>query len=124
MTFFFSISIAIPIFINDSELFVSVEMSESVSFSCAAEGVPSPVITWIKYGGGIFEGNSNKNENILITNIPLGMMVKSTLTINSTVLSDSSTYICMASNNVGSVNSASVVLTVTGQLHKLLVMLR
>ena len=104
----------IPVFINDSELFVSVEMSESVSFSCAAEGVPSPVITWIKYGGGIFEENINNNDNIFITNNSSGMIVKSTLTINSTVLSDSSTYICMASNDVGSVNSTSVVLTVEG----------
>ena len=40
-------------------------MSEPVSFSCAAEGVPSPVITWIKYGGGIFEENMNDDENII-----------------------------------------------------------
>ncbi len=114
--FFLPLYIAIPIFINDSELSISEVMHRHVSLSCTAEGSPAPSITWIKSGGEIFEESMNANENIIVTNTVTGMMVESTLTINSTDVLDSSTYICVARNNVGSANITAVVLTVEGEL--------
>ena len=97
-------------------------LSTSVSLSCTVEGVPSPNVTWIRFSGGGFpeteyqEGNTTDNGRIIsINSTPSGVMVTSVFTIDSTLVLDTASYICMASNDLGSANSSTTVITVHGE---------
>ena len=86
---------------------------DAASFSCEARGVLRPNITWWK------------NESGSLTVVPLDTYItvsedilddrtlRSTLTINSTMPSDTAEYFCVATNDAGT-DSASATLTVQG----------
>ena len=88
---------------------------QSASFTCQATGQPVPTISW--YFNGILLGNGAK-YTISETSVNT-TTISSTLTIMSAQSSDVGTYTCNATNVV-STDTSSGVLTVNGELLKLL----
>ena len=77
---------------------------DSAMFSCTADGVPIPVITWMRIDNGteseIISDNSIQINNSTINN----RVLMSTLTFSETQPSASAMYRCVASNLLGSDN--------------------
>ena len=97
---------------------VSVVAPDSAMFSCTADGVPLPDITWMRIDNGteseIFSDNFTQINNSPIND----RVVMSTLTLSETQPSTSAMYRCVASNLLGSDNAVTQ-LTVNGENHKI-----
>jgi len=69
------------------------------SFTCRATGKPVPNITWYFNGVVIEESDANKYK---ITRSIMTTLIESTLRVFNVTLSDIGTYVCNATNELGS----------------------
>ena len=94
---------------------VTVTSSETAVFTCEADGVPTPTITWWRYDTTLTEVTVAM-ENVTIdvtTSVPRTVM--STLTFTNTQPVLAAQYRCTASNLLG-MASENATLTVNGKL--------
>ena len=102
-----SLPIAIPtITVSDGPGNVPVNETESVTFTCEADGEPIPSFQWEKVGTGNIISDGTKYT---IDNSTPG---RSTLTVNDAEPSDVGNYTCTATNVHGSSISPQVHLEV------------
>lgn len=82
-------------------------------FTCSAKGFPRPSINWYTQNGSeVFPLQGTMNE--ISVNFTGTEDVTSQLTVPITVRADSTDYVCIASNAVGSSSSNPAYLTVVG----------
>ena len=93
---------------------VIVTSPETAVFTCEADGVPMPTITWWRYDTTLTEVTDAK-ENVTIDVTPRTVM--STLTFTNTQPILAAQYRCTASNLLG-MASENVTLTVNGELRE------
>ena len=86
---------------------------DATSFSCEARGVIRPTITWWKNESGSLIVVPLDTYITVSEDILDDRTLRSTLTINSTIPSDTAEYFCVATNDAGT-DSASATLTVQG----------
>ena len=83
-------------------------------FSCTADGVPPPDITWMRIDNGT-ESEIISDNSTQINNTPINdRVLMSTLTFSETQPSTSAMYRCVASNLLGLENAVAQ-LTVNGE---------
>lgn len=92
-TYYFVVSV--PAFITTPPEDAAVAAGSSAAFTCAAEGIPPPTITW-------FRGDVKVEEGPVLTLQDVGG-------------ADGGTYTCRASNDVGEAATASAQLAVFGK---------
>ena len=93
---------------------ISVVAPDSAIFSCTAEGVPIPDITWIRIDDGA-ESEIILDNSTQINNTPMSdRVLMSTLTFSETQPLNSAMYRCVASNLLGSENAVAQ-FTVNGE---------
>ena len=81
---------------------VSVVSPDPAMFSCTADGVPRPDITWLRVNNGT-EMEVMENSNIRISTIALNdRLIMSVLTFTETQPILSGVYVCMATNSLES----------------------
>ena len=87
---------------------------DSAMFSCTADSVPIPDITWMRIDNGT-ESEIISDNSTRINNSPINdRVLMSTLTLSETQPSTSAMYRCVASNLLGSENAVAQ-LTVNGE---------
>jgi len=74
------------------------------SFTCQATGKPVPNITWYFNGAMIVESNAK----YMITRSIMATLIESKLTVFNVTSSDVGTYVCNATNELGSDTSVGV----------------
>ena len=82
-------------------------------FSCTADGVPRPTISWLRRDNGT-EVDVTTDSNVQINNAPINRTIVSNLTFNEAQPVRSGVYICVASNLLGSATEMAQ-LTVNGR---------
>ena len=82
------------------------DVSETVSFSCSASGVPLPDISWYK-DGYLLDTSSNN-----ITDSANETSVTSVLVLSDLILSDAGLYICNASHPVSGTDTREFTFTI------------
>ena len=93
---------------------VSVVSPDRALFSCTADGVPIPTISWLRMDNGT-EVDVIADSAVLISNTPIdNRTVMSNLIFNETQPVRSGVYICVASNLLGSATEMAQ-LTVNGE---------
>ena len=94
---------------------VNVVSSDPAMFSCTADGVPRPDITWLRVNNGT-ETEMPEDSSTQITTTTLnGRLIMSVLTFNETQSFRSGVYVCSATNLLGSAREMAG-LTVNGEL--------
>ncbi len=83
-------------------------------FSCTADGVPTPTISWLRVDNGT-EVDVTTDSTVQISNALINRTIVSNLTFNETQPVISGVYICVASNLLGSVTEMAQ-LTVNGNM--------
>ena len=68
------------------------DVSETVSFTCSASGIPLPDISWYRNGYLLNTSSDNITETANMTS------VTSVLVLSDLILSDAGQYICNASH--------------------------
>ena len=87
-----------------------VNQTNPVTFVCTATGIPAPTIQWYR-GSMLLNGtNSRITVNDTASSMPVGDVasVGSSLTIDSTLGSDSGTYRCVATNNLINIDDMEI----------------
>ena len=87
-----------------------VNQTDPVTFVCTATGIPAPTIQWY-IGSMLVNGtNSRITVNDTVFSMPVGDVasVGSSLTIDSTLGSDSGTYRCVATNNLINIDDMEI----------------
>ncbi len=92
---------------------VSVVSPDPALFSCTADGVPTPTISWLRVDNGT-EIDVTTDSNVQISNATINRTIMSNLTFNETQPLRSGVYICVASNLLGSAAEMAQ-LTVNGR---------
>ena len=92
---------------------------DTASFICQADGEPVPTISWYLNSAPLSETNTSK---YMITERQMQNYSTDTLTILSVESSDVGTYTCNATNVVAS-DTGSAVLTINGELFKLMLLI-
>ena len=82
------------------------------SFTCQATGEPVPNISW--YFNGVMINVSDTNKYIIMSTSINTTTTENTLTVYNVTSSDVGSYLCMATNVLGS-DSGTGVLTVNGK---------
>lgn len=82
--------LAVPYFTEEPEI-VNAAEGETVSFRCAASGVPKPEIKWIHNGKPIAEAPPNPRRKVNTNSIVIERLIKS----------DTGNYGCNATNSIG-----------------------
>ena len=89
------------IFPNDSFAGYVVNVTDPVTFECAATGIPPPTIQWLRDGVMLSSGVILSEPSQTLVPAPMGTgmiyQVERTLTFTTTA-SDTDTYTCEASN--------------------------
>ena len=94
---------------------VSVVSPDPAMFSCTADGIPRPDITWLRVNNGT-EMEVMEDSSTQITTTTLSdRLIMSVLTFNETQPSRSGVYVCSVTNLVRSTR-AGAVLIVNGRL--------
>ena len=94
---------------------VSVVSPDPAMFSCTADGVPRPDITWLRVNNGT-EMEVMEDSSTQITNTTLSdRLIMSILTFNETQPFRSGAYVCSAENLLDSAREVAE-LTVNGEL--------
>ena len=89
------------------------DQEDNVIFLCEAVGEPVPDISW--YFNDVMINVSDNSSKYMIVSRSLNITTtENTLTVDNVTSSDVGTYICNASNIIGSVTSAGI-LTVTSE---------
>ena len=81
-----------------------------MTFVCAATGIPAPTIQWYR-GNLLLSGTDSRiTINDTVSSMPFGDVayVGSSLSIDSTLGSDSGTYRCVATNNLININDMEI----------------
>ncbi len=94
-----------------------------LSLNCTADGSPLPAISWVRTlsDGSETEfsmGNADvdgRSFTVTSTSIAMATMVESVFMISSTAVLDTANYKCRASNNLGTVTSSPVDVSITGK---------
>ena len=114
MQLHFSISTAAPS-ITAPPMSVSVVSPDPAMFSCTADGVPRPDITWLRVNNGT-EMEVMEDSSTQITTTTLSdHLIMSVLAFNETQPFRSGTYVCSGTNLLGSVREMAG-MTVNGLL--------
>ena len=82
-------------------------------FSCTADGVPTPTISWLRVDNGT-QVDVTTDSNVQINNAPINRTIVSNLTFNEAQPVRSGVYNCVASNLLGSAAEMAQ-LTVNGR---------
>ena len=93
---------------------LTVLAPQGAVLSCSVEGFPLPMISWVMMDS---EGNKRaitSGENFNVTETSSAFSITSNLIISRTDLTSNGVYMCVAINDVGSIN-ASALLTVNGE---------
>ncbi|KAF2364657.1 Immunoglobulin I-set [Trinorchestia longiramus] len=92
---------SIQLIVNSAPVLLSVESSggavgASIGISCTFQSHPPPEVLW-------FKGNSSlqSNERFTITSSNEGNLFLSKLVVDTALLTDNGTYMCLAKNSVG-----------------------
>ena len=94
---------------------VSVVSPDPAMFSCTADGVPRPDITWLRVNNGT-EMEVLEDSSTQITTTTLNdRLIMSVLTFNGTQPSRSGVYVCSGINLLGSAREMAG-LTVNGRV--------
>ena len=94
---------------------VNVVSPDPAMFSCTADGVPRPDITWLRVNNGT-EMEVLEDSSTQITTTTLSdRLIMSVLTFNETQSSRSGVHVCSATNLLGSAREVAE-LTVNGEL--------
>ena len=94
---------------------VSVVSPDPAMFSCTADGVPRPDITWLRVNNGTEMEVLEDSSTQITTTIVNDRLVMSYLTFHETHPFRSGVYVCLATNRLGS-SRAMGKLTVNGKL--------
>ena len=94
---------------------VSVVSPEPAMFSCTADGVPRPNITWLRVNNGTDMEVLEDSFTQITTTTLTDRLTMSVLTFNETQPFRSGVYVCLAANLVDSA-TAMAELTVNGEL--------
>ncbi|XP_068704567.1 uncharacterized protein [Montipora foliosa] len=99
-----------PVQITETVPNTDFSVNENVTFNilCNVEGSPSPTATWSKLGGGLPDGRSS----ILSLYDVESKLTGIELSVTAAVLADAGTYVCTATNVLGTVTK-QVTITVT-----------
>ncbi|XP_068704515.1 uncharacterized protein [Montipora foliosa] len=99
-----------PVQITETVPNTDFSVNENVTFNilCNVEGSPSPTATWSKLGGGLPVGRSS----ILSLYDVESKLTGIELSVTAAVLADAGTYVCTATNVLGTVTK-QVTITVT-----------
>ena len=98
---------------------VSVVSPDPAMFSCTADGVPRPDITWLRVNNGT-ETEMPEDSSTQITTTTLnGRLIMSILTFNKTQPFRSGMYVCSVTNLLGSAREMAG-LIVNGELKNFL----
>ncbi len=81
-------------------------------FSCTADGVPRPIISWLRVDNGT-EVDVTTDSTVQISNALINRTIVSNLTFNEAQPVRSGVYICVTSNMLGSATEMAQ-LTVNG----------
>ena len=84
-------------------------------FSCTADGVPRPDITWLRVNNGTEMELMEDSSTHITTTIVNDRLVISTLTFHETHPFRSGVYVCSVTNLLGSASQVAE-LTVNGEL--------
>jgi len=102
--------VAAPVISHPSSLTNIVYLlNSSLTLSCTSEGSPPDTFTWMKDGVPITQSTSTT----LISYNQTSVVFRSDYTISRLNTSDSGTYTCIVTNNIGSDNQ-TIGLTVVG----------
>ena len=82
------------------------------SFTCQATGEPAPDISW--YFNGVMINVADTNKYMIMSTSINTTTTENTLTVYNVTSSDVGTYVCIATNELGSDRSVGV-LTVNGK---------
>ena len=94
---------------------VSVVSPDPAMFSCTADGVPRPDITWLRVNNGTEMEVLEDSSTQITTTILNDLLIMSVITFNETQPSRSVVYVCSATNLLGSARGVAE-LTVNGEL--------
>ena len=112
-TFISFISLVAPS-ITAPPMSVSVVSPDPAVFSCTADGVPRPDITWLRVNNGTEMEVMEDSSTQIITTIVNDRLIMSILTSNETQPSRSGVYVCLGTNLLESVRGIAE-LTVNGE---------
>ncbi len=94
----------------------------SLTLACSADGLPQPIIAWVRtLDDGterIFNTSSvlENGRNIRVSNnIPFSLNISSTFSVTTTFATDSANYTCIATNRLGSDSSSKFMVSVYGK---------
>jgi len=106
---------AVPATVTVPPMDTTVVSPNPAVFTCEADGVGTPVITWWRReSSNSLTQLSSDGINVTISNETLdSRTVQSNLTILQPLPVDAAEYVCKATNEIGT-NTASAVLTVYG----------
>ena len=116
--------ISVPPSITMSPVSIALLRPAALSLNCTVHGFPEPNITWIRtFSNGSetefsMDSIDTNGRTFTITNSDFSefsMTVESVFMINSTIFQDTANYSCMATNEVGSVNSSMAQVSVYGK---------
>ena len=88
----------------------AINQTNPVTFVCAATGIPAPTIQWYR-GNMLLSGTDSRiTINDTVFSMPFGDVasVGSSLSIDSTLGSDSGTYRCVATNNLINIDDMEI----------------
>ena len=105
-----------PTFYEQPQSLVIAQPS-TATFTCSANGLPRSVITWQRVTNGVSVLITQSSKYTIVATSNGAQNRTSTLMILNTSPGDATTYICTATNVVGSVSTSST-LSVQGKLHK------
>ena len=94
---------------------VSVVSPDPAMFSCTADGVPRPDITWMRVNNGTEMEVLEDSSTQITTTILNDLLIMSVITFNETQPSRSVVYVCSAENLLDSARRVAE-LTVNGEL--------
>ena len=80
---------------------------EPLSLTCSFEGFPLETVSWMRKGFNIFNNTSVNGRTVSITNFYESNIITSNFTLPSSILSDTGSYTCAASNKFNSVSSSA-----------------
>ena len=101
----------VVLFPEDDAFTYIANVTESVTFSCNASGIPPPSIQWLR-SGTLLDGNatSGLNSRVVLSEPMQGLftidgegdvfLVERTITVDPVALEDDGTFTCSATNVV------------------------
>ena len=103
---YFSLYLVLPE-LTISPVNLTISKGQIAVFQCQATGFPTPNITW-------YYSINNQLKELEDSRVFVSLL--NTLYIRETVVNDSGTYVCIASNIVGEISSSATLTVVNGPI--------